>query len=112
MKIKQEKNAGLENIKGIAAQALNKTRQRAIQVKSKIISNEYCPYCGEEIMNFHVDHIYPVAKGGLSTTQNMVRVCAACNLKKRDLTLNQFVNKYGLDRDFVEENLERLNKAY
>jgi len=109
---KQNKNQKIENIIGLAAQATNKTRQRANQIKNNMEKYENCPYCGEIIMETHVDHIYPVAKGGLSTTKNMVRVCNSCNIKKRDLTLNQFIRKYELDREFIERNLDALNKSY
>lgn len=112
LELKQNKNQHLENIKGLAAQAINKTRQRANQIKSNMIINDFCPYCGERIDEVHVDHIYPVAKGGLSSTKNMVRVCALCNMKKKDLTLSQFIKKYKFDRDFVEGNLDLLNKSY
>ena len=77
-----------------------------------MVVNEHCPYCGEFISEAHIDHIYPVAKGGLSTTKNMVRVCSICNMKKKDLTLSQFIRKYKLDREFIEGNLDLLNKAY
>lgn len=112
LELKQNKNQQLENIKGIAAQALNKTRQRANQIKSNIIISDICPYCGDLIEEAHVDHIYPVAKGGLSSTKNMVRVCSDCNMKKKDLTLNQFIRKYNLDREFIEKTLDMLNKTY
>lgn len=52
------------------------------------------------------------AKSGLSTTKNMVRVCSKCNIKKKDLTLNQFIKKYNLNRNLIESNLEALNKIY
>lgn len=109
---KQNKNQRIEEIKGLAAQAINKTREQARQIKSNIVNNEFCPYCGVYIIDAHLDHIYPVAKGGLSTTKNMVRVCSDCNLKKKALTLSQFIKKNELDRDFIESNLEKLNKIY
>jgi 5-methylcytosine-specific restriction endonuclease McrA len=110
--IKQHKSQHLENIKGLAAQAMEKTRQHAKQIRNHLVSNVYCPYCGKKIDIGHVDHIYPVAKGGLSSTKNMVEVCSECNLKKKDLTLNQFIKKYNLDRGFIERNLEMLKKYY
>lgn len=108
-KRKQEKE---EQIKGLAHQKKEKARQLASILKSKVEINETCPYCGEIIMEPHVDHIYPISKGGLSTKKNMVMVCSSCNLKKRDLTLSQFIRKYNLDRDFIETNLLALNKLF
>jgi hypothetical protein len=53
-----------------------------------------------------------MAKGGLSTKKNMIWVCKDCNLQKSALTLNQFIKKYDLDRDFIEANLEELKKDF
>lgn len=65
-----------------------------------------------DLASGHADHIYPVAKGGLSTTKNMVYVCAICNKKKSDLTLREFIIKEKLSRDRVERNLELLKKHF
>lgn len=112
IELKQNKNQQIENIKGIAARSLNKTRQIANKIKINMEINNNCPYCEQPIVEVHVDHIFPVAKGGLSTTKNMVRVCSKCNIKKKDLTLNQFIKKYNLNRNLIESNLETLNKIY
>lgn len=112
IELKQNKNQQIENIKGIAARSLNKTRQIANKIKTNMEINNNCPYCEQPIVEVHVDHIFPVAKGGLSTTKNMVRVCSKCNIKKKDLTLNQFIKKYNLNRNLIESNLEALNKIY
>tara|TARA_E500000318_G_scaffold110969_1_gene127912 strand:+ start:10119 stop:10742 length:624 start_codon:yes stop_codon:yes gene_type:complete len=45
-----------------------------------------CKYCGEELRNDwkHLDHIYPVSKGGKHTSVNVQYLCPPCNMKKRD----------------------------
>ena len=48
----------------------------------------------------------------MSIEKNLVYVCMDCNLNKRDLTLNQFIKMYGMDRDFIENNLNELGKDY
>jgi len=65
-------------------------------IKKQIHSLSSCPYCGRLLTmdDAHADHIYPVIKGGLSTTRNMIYVCSDCNLKKRDMTLRNFIIKY------------------
>ena len=60
----------------------------------------------------HADHIYPVTRGGQSTERNMIFVCQSCNLKKGDKTLNAFIRTAKLDRDFIEGNLDKLDKDY
>jgi 5-methylcytosine-specific restriction endonuclease McrA len=82
-------------------------------VKRRLKKNDQCPYCGEMILDSgHVDHIYPVSKGGHSTSKNMVRVCIDCNLKKSNLTLTMFIKKYLLDRHEIEERLTELKKEF
>ena len=86
---------------------------RDIAKTVRIRKTKNCPYCGNSLgSDPHKDHISPIAKGGLSTKNNLVWVCKNCNLKKSDLTLNQFIKKYDFDRDKVESNLEELKKDF
>jgi DNA-directed RNA polymerase subunit RPC12/RpoP len=41
-----------------------------------------CRYCGSKKEPFHLDHVYPVAKGGETTVENLVTACANCNHRK------------------------------
>lgn len=41
-----------------------------------------CFYCGADEGDMHCDHIVPLVKGGLSTLDNLVTACAACNGSK------------------------------
>ena len=48
-----------------------------------------CAYCltdlGEiESSKVHLDHIYPISKGGIHSITNVVWSCASCNLRKSD----------------------------
>ena len=103
--------------RAIIAAYKNKTRRLAGQIKSELRKqmkiDPRCPYCGKGMCHDpHCDHIYPISKGGLSTPQNMVYICADCNFKKTDFTLSQFINKYGLSRLEIEQRLEKLGKDY
>lgn len=113
LKEKQKKEEKITHLKSMAADTVNEQRDIASNVKIKKTSN--CLYCGKKLINPHKDHIYPVSKGGTSTHQNLVYVCAECNMKKSNLTLNNFIRKYGeslLLREKIEENLEKLNKDF
>ncbi|WP_235680179.1 HNH endonuclease [Paenibacillus albicereus] len=44
--------------------------------------NYVCHYCGR--FGDTIDHVFPKSKGGLSTPDNCVCACSACNLKKAD----------------------------
>lgn len=41
-----------------------------------------CRYCGQTEGSFHLDHVYPVIKGGETTLENLVVSCKRCNLIK------------------------------
>lgn len=43
-----------------------------------------CAHCSEDITfdDFHVDHLKPVARGGLGTGDNLVASCPPCNRRK------------------------------
>jgi 5-methylcytosine-specific restriction endonuclease McrA len=73
-----------------------------------------CPYCGGILNdgNAHLDHIYPVSKGGKSTAKNLVFVCAQCNQDKSDLTLRAFLVKYSIAQQAVYSRLELLKKDF
>lgn len=47
----------------------------------KIMENP-CSYCGAQ--SEHLDHIYPLAKGGRHCLENLAASCAKCNLSKSD----------------------------
>ena len=44
--------------------------------------NYTCRYCGSKNSPFHLDHVYPVIKGGETSEQNLVTSCVSCNQKK------------------------------
>ena len=103
--------------RAVVAAFKNKSRDLAGQIKSDLREqmniDPHCPYCGEDMGDDpHCDHIYPLSKGGLSTPQNMVYVCSECNLKKTNLTLTQFINRFHVQRLEIESRLEKLGKDY
>ena len=114
-KKKEKIEAKRTHEKAIIASARGKTRQAAETIKSTLRKQikEYpnCPYCDQPIgRKSHCDHIHPVSHGGLSTLNNMVYICSSCNIKKRDLTLREFINQNGLNRDNIEKNLLLMGK--
>lgn len=93
--------------------ALGKTRAVAAKRKKALSRKHPCPYCGGPLGKAPVnDHIYPVARGGLSTNDNMVFACTPCNQKKRDFTLAEFIHRYGLDMAEVHKRLMKQNKRF
>jgi 5-methylcytosine-specific restriction endonuclease McrA len=102
-----------EDYKNRAKRNEKEVRKIGDTVKRKIVTTMHCPYC-TTLMNDggHVDHIYPISKGGHSVETNMVKVCGDCNLKKGSLTLREFIAKYKLDRDAIERRLDELGKKF
>jgi hypothetical protein len=52
-----------------------------------------CAYCGDKPRVFHVDHIKPVAHGGLDEYDNLYPSCPSCNNFKNTMTLEEFRNE-------------------
>ncbi len=49
-----------------------------------------CKICGKSGVELHVDHIIPVAKGGINDLSNLQTLCVLCNLGKgRNEELNR-----------------------
>ena len=91
---------------------LAKKYQSDFMAQKKIISE--CPYCGGSLNNSdsHLDHIYPVSKGGHSVKRNLVFVCSTCNLKKKNHTLRSFLISAEFSELVVYERLEKLGKDF
>jgi len=42
----------------------------------------------------------------------LVAIRKECNLKKSDMTLNQYIKKFKMDRESIESTLDKLGKDY
>ena len=112
------------NLRALAAEKTDKQRSLASNNRTKKeYENQFsivacCPYCGGDLGNFsgknaaHFEHIHPVSKGGLSTIENTVFICANCNTNKTNMTLNAFIMKFSMDRDAIFERLHLLGKDF
>lgn len=49
-----------------------------------------CVYCGATSGPFHLDHIYPWARGGDHSVENLTVACAKCNWSKGSKTLAEW----------------------
>ncbi|MDD5009463.1 MAG: HNH endonuclease [Syntrophorhabdaceae bacterium] len=110
---KQKKENRVATWRALAARKTGTSRDIAASVKRQLSTYKYCPYCGGPLgTEPHADHIYPIAKGGLSLDSNMVIVCKECNLKKKDMTLGAFMRKYKLDPEKIKQALLILKKDF
>lgn len=60
--------------------------------------------------NFHLDHIDPLAEGGLDIITNRAPLCAACNMRKgkRSITLRQLRQEISSADRLLADRLEDL----
>ena len=87
------------------------TRQRGAGLKRIVPRTSQCAYCeGPLGADANLDHIYPVAKGGLSIVENLVWCCVACNSAKSDKGLMTFIQKRGIDVTQVLNRLSDMGK--
>lgn len=93
---------------------IRKQAKKYNDIESQIKKLSNCPYCGCTLYksDAHLDHIYPISKGGLSVESNLVFVCTKCNLSKTNLTLRNFIRSEKLDENLVYERLEILKKDF
>jgi 5-methylcytosine-specific restriction protein A len=73
------------------------------------LSKGVCHHCGERFLakDLTMDHLVPLARGGLSTKNNLVPSCKPCNADKRlstpvDLLLEQIRSGSGEGSDSEE----------
>jgi 5-methylcytosine-specific restriction endonuclease McrA len=83
----RERNA--EKVRAYAS--LNKAKRRSakqfVVTANEIIAikSKPCYECGET-KNIHIDHVFPISKGGNHSIGNLMPLCAKCNLSKGSKT--------------------------
>jgi 5-methylcytosine-specific restriction endonuclease McrA len=103
----------IHNLKAMAAAHKDATRSLAAKARQKLPLNQTCPYCGGTVgPHGHIDHIYPVSRGGRSIIGNLVWTCSPCNRKKAHLTLGHFCEKFSLNILEIQQRLALLKKDY
>jgi 5-methylcytosine-specific restriction endonuclease McrA len=81
---------------------------------------ETCQYCGKRTRELTLDHVIPRSRGGLSTWENLVASCRACNGKKgnhllKDLNMHLLRQPRALSQEYAGVFLlryPRLREAY
>ena len=67
-----------------------------IQLKELIDRSKKCYWCEKKIGKlYHIDHVIPLASGGLHTISNLVVSCRQCNLSKNAKDPILFANSLG-----------------
>lgn len=72
--------------KEVSKEWIERERRKANSFRGEIMIRDQnrCRYCGANgnKVDLHLDHIFPVSKGGLSVRENLQMLCDRCNLKK------------------------------
>ena len=69
-----------------------------------------CTVCGVPYET-HVDHIIPLARGGTDDLKNLQPLCAACNLRKKDVMSNADLVRWVLSRGLTHFTDAEWRKA-
>ena len=67
----------------------------AVQICKMMLASNDCCYCKRPYTDVNIksiDHIVPIVKGGTHDTDNINICCLQCNLSKRDLMLDEWIN--------------------
>ena len=56
------------------------TKQDVLQIKS--LQRNRCACCATALNRFHIDHIFPLARGGSNDKTNIQLLCPPCNISK------------------------------
>ena len=81
------------------AQMRKRLRRRKLEVgtvtssaiaKLVMLQKGKCYWCHGPYGKFHVDHVWPLSKGGAHNDGNIVLSCVKCNLSKRDKLPSEF----------------------
>jgi 5-methylcytosine-specific restriction endonuclease McrA len=50
-----------------------------------------CAYCAKPVVEYHVDHMTPLSRGGSNEASNLAITCPNCNLSKGTKTSDEFM---------------------
>lgn len=93
----RRKNKEIINRQNLNRHYLKKTNGEKIsreQIENlKILQNNRCFYCGQELTKYHLDHVIPLKKGGEHRINNIVISCPHCNCSKKAMDSKEFINK-------------------
>mgnify|MGYP002379806031 CR=1 FL=1 len=88
---------------------IGKTHNVSDLLRKRIFEEDgfVCCYCGKEkeVRNLTIDHVVSRKRGGTDKADNLVASCLPCNIKKSDLSVEEFCSKYNLDFPSISERI-------
>lgn len=89
-RMRAKRRAALNNAEG------HFTQDDILELKQ--LQKNKCYYCGCSLNdNYHVDHKRPLSKGGSNWPKNLAVTCPLCNLRKNDMTEQEFIKKLKIE---------------
>lgn len=79
--------------------AVEKEHDRATSEFIRELKSKYdycCGYCGKRPDVLHIDHIYPLSKGGKHIKSNLMPACPNCNLRKSSKLPEKWFKEIGM----------------
>jgi 5-methylcytosine-specific restriction endonuclease McrA len=55
-----------------------------------VYQNMICNYCGIIMVDYQIDHMLPISRGGDNSDSNLQLICPTCNRKKSSKTDSEF----------------------
>lgn len=100
----------LANQSALARYAIGKIPAEDVYLKIQL-QNYECMYCKDKISfhTCHIDHVYPIVKGGEHYLYNIALTCPTCNLIKRASTLRRFCQKMNFDYQSILQEIADIN---
>ncbi len=92
----EEDGFGLVDEAFIRRQRNEARRLRKSRWWQRKLAEGRCHYCGREVgaAALTMDHVVPVARGGLSVKNNLVPSCKQCNNEKKSKLLQEWSDDY------------------
>lgn len=87
MKLMWKEQGAFRRLKG--TQSYKKVPLQYLQELKEATKN--CPYCENEIIEYHLDHMVPLTRGGEHVKENLTFCCKKCNLSKNNKTVPEFM---------------------
>lgn len=73
--------------------------------------NNQCAYCGvneDDDNKLIMEHLTPLSKSQDFTKKNIVCSCHKCNVKKKQMTLEEFFDFWNKPKNFTQERYDRI----
>lgn len=85
--------------------AADRERKRALELtwpqrRAAVIERDglVCTYCDAETDDPHIDHIFPLSRGGSNDFSNLTVSCPACNIRKGARTPEEWLGNGWFER--------------